>query len=68
MPLTDGACTNFIENFRENSLKQDLSNGTTVNPPNFSLVNTFKLSRIVQVGVWVSCTAISNGAVDSVSV
>jgi hypothetical protein len=32
----------LFENFRENSLKQDLSNDTTVNPPHFSLVNTFK--------------------------
>jgi hypothetical protein len=38
----DGACTNLFENFREKSLKGDLSNGTTVNPPLFSLVNTFK--------------------------
>jgi hypothetical protein len=28
--------------FRENSLKRDLSNVTAVNPPLFSLVNTFK--------------------------
>jgi hypothetical protein len=34
----DGACTNSCENFRENSLKRDLSNDTTVNPPLFSLV------------------------------
>ena len=39
----DGACTNLFENFREHSLKQDLSNDTTVNPPLFSLVNTFNL-------------------------
>ena len=38
----DGACTNFIENFSENSLKGDLSNNTTLNQPLFSLVNTFK--------------------------
>ena len=38
----DGACTNFIENFHDNSLKQDLSNATTFNPPHFSLVDTFK--------------------------
>ncbi len=37
----DGACTDLFENFREKSLKQDLSNGTTANPPLFSLVNTF---------------------------
>jgi hypothetical protein len=38
----DGACTNLFENFRENSLKGVLSNDTTVTPPLFSLVNTFK--------------------------
>jgi hypothetical protein len=27
----DGACTNLFQNFREHSLKQDLSNDTTVN-------------------------------------
>jgi hypothetical protein len=31
----------LFENFREHSLKQDLSNDTTVNPSLFSLVNTF---------------------------
>jgi hypothetical protein len=40
----DGACTNLFENFREHSLKQVLSNDTTVNPSRFSLVNTFKES------------------------
>jgi hypothetical protein len=39
----------FFENFRENSLKRDLSNDTTANPPLFSLVNT--LIRFVIVGV-----------------
>jgi hypothetical protein len=39
----DGACTDSFENFRENSLKGDLSNDITLNPPFFSLVNTFKL-------------------------
>jgi len=42
MLLQDGAWTNLLENFSENSLKGDLSNYTTVNPPLFSLVNTFK--------------------------
>jgi hypothetical protein len=37
----DGACTNLLDNFRGNSLKRDLSNGITANPPLFSLVNTF---------------------------
>jgi hypothetical protein len=38
----DGACTDSFENFRENSLKGDLSNNITLNPPLFSLVNTCK--------------------------
>jgi hypothetical protein len=33
----------LYENHSENSLKGDLSNDTTVNPPLFSLVNTFNL-------------------------
>jgi hypothetical protein len=37
----DGACTDSSANFRENSLKGDLSNDITLNPPLFSLVNTF---------------------------
>ncbi len=37
----DEGCSNLFENFHENSLKRDLSNDTTVNPPLFSLVNTF---------------------------
>jgi hypothetical protein len=32
----------LYENHSENSLKGDLSNDATVNPPLFSLVNTFK--------------------------
>ncbi len=40
--LHDGACTDYFENFREISLKGDLSNDITLNPPLFSLVNTFK--------------------------
>jgi hypothetical protein len=43
----DGASTNLFENFRENSLKQDLSNDTTANPPLFSLVNTFKFTFLL---------------------
>jgi hypothetical protein len=39
--LQDGACTDFFENLIENSLKGDLSNATTFNPPLFSLVDTF---------------------------
>ncbi len=35
------ACTDSFENFREISLKGDLSNDITLNPPLFSLVNTF---------------------------
>ncbi len=38
----DGACTDSFENFRENSLKGDLSNNITLNPPFFSLFNSFK--------------------------
>ncbi len=47
----DGACTNLFENFRENSLKGDLSNDTTVTPPLLSLVNSFKeqLSSLIHV-------------------
>ncbi len=37
-----GACTDLFENLSEISLKGDLSNATTFNPPLFSLVNTFK--------------------------
>jgi hypothetical protein len=32
----------LFENFRDYSLKRDLSNDTTANPSLFSLVNTFK--------------------------
>jgi hypothetical protein len=53
----DGACTNLCENFREISLKRDLSNDTTVNPPLFSLVNTFKEgSEDIFLVVCVRCT------------
>jgi hypothetical protein len=41
----DGACTESFKNFRENSLKGDLSNDITFNPPLFSLVNTFKFDE-----------------------
>ncbi len=37
----DGASTDLFENYSEHSLLGDLSNDTTVNPPLFSLVNTF---------------------------
>ncbi len=37
----DGACTDLFENLSVNSLKRDLSNATTFNPPLFSLVNNF---------------------------
>jgi hypothetical protein len=36
----------LFENFREISLKRDLSNDTTVSPPLFSLVNTFKSQKL----------------------
>ncbi len=42
----DGACTDLSENLSVNSLKGDLSNATTSNPPFFSLVNTFKQRQI----------------------
>jgi hypothetical protein len=38
----EGACTGSFENFHENSLKGDVSNDITLNPPLFSMVNTFK--------------------------
>ncbi len=38
----DGAYTDSFENFRDNSLKGGLSVDITLNPPLFSLVNTFK--------------------------
>ena len=41
----DGACTDSVENFRDNSLKGGLSNDITLNPPLFSLVNTFNKSN-----------------------
>jgi len=37
----DGACTESFENFRDKSLKGDLSNDVTLNPPLLSLENTF---------------------------
>ena len=40
--LQDRACTDFFENFSENTLKGDLSNATIFNPPLFSLLGTFK--------------------------
>jgi hypothetical protein len=39
--LQDGACTILFANLSVNSLKGDLSNDTTFNPPLFSLVYTF---------------------------
>ncbi len=41
----DGACTDSFENFRENSLKGDLLKDIFLNPPLFSLVNTFKAEK-----------------------
>jgi hypothetical protein len=40
----DGASTNLFENFREDSLKRDLSNDTTANPPLCSLVKSLKFA------------------------
>ncbi len=45
----DGACTDSFENFRENSLKGDLSNDITLNPPLFSSVITFKSGNLDQI-------------------
>jgi hypothetical protein len=43
----------LFENHSENSLKPDLSNDTSVNPPLFSLVNTFNIKkRIKQEKIW----------------
>ncbi len=42
----DGACTDSSENFRKISLKGDLSNDITLNPPLFSLVNTFNCKTL----------------------
>jgi hypothetical protein len=41
----DGACMGLYENHSENSLKGDLSNDLIVNPPLFSLDNTFKMNN-----------------------
>ncbi len=41
----DGACTDSFENFREIIFKGALSNAITLNPPLFSLVNTFKIQN-----------------------
>jgi hypothetical protein len=40
----DKVCTGLFENFSVNSLKQDLSNDATFNPPLFSLVSTFNIN------------------------
>jgi hypothetical protein len=37
-----GPAPEFLENLSENTLKGDLSNVTSFNPPLFSLVDTFK--------------------------
>jgi hypothetical protein len=42
----DGACMDLYENHSENSLKGDLLNDMIVNPPLFSLDNTFKYQKI----------------------
>ncbi len=43
----DGACTDSFENFRENSLKGDISNDIFFNPSLFSLVDTFNRVGVV---------------------
>jgi hypothetical protein len=45
-----GACTDLSQNLSDISLKGDLSNDTTFNPPLFSLVNTFKLLHDMEKG------------------
>jgi hypothetical protein len=40
-----GVDSNLFENLSGNSLKRDLSNNTTFNPPLFSLVSTFKVTH-----------------------
>jgi hypothetical protein len=50
----DGACTDSFENFRKISLKGDLSNDISLNPPLFSLVNTFKATETF-VSPWQKC-------------
>ncbi len=60
----DRACTDSFENFRDNSLKEGISNDITLNPPLFSLVNTFNINfaernseavngRVVSVGLYI---------------
>jgi hypothetical protein len=39
----------LFENFSVNSLKRDLANNITVNPPLFSFVNTFKESFLIDI-------------------
>ncbi len=47
MPLTGRrGLHRFVWNNSENSLNQDLSNDTTLSPPLFSLVNTFKMYSV----------------------
>jgi hypothetical protein len=50
--LQDGTRTDFFENLSENTLKGDLSNDTTFNPPLFSLVDTFKWRRKNSTFIW----------------
>ncbi len=40
--ISNDGCTYLVEILSKNSLKGDLLNATTFNPPLFSLVNTFK--------------------------
>ncbi len=49
----DGACTDSFENFRDNSLKGGQSNDITLNPPLFSLVNTFNLDFLKILSVFI---------------
>jgi hypothetical protein len=44
----DGACTDLVDNLSENSLKGDLPNATTFNPPLFLLVNGSRKKEAIQ--------------------
>jgi hypothetical protein len=46
-PLTGWGLHRLSENLSEYSLMGDLSNDNIVNPPHFSLVNTFKQKRVL---------------------
>ncbi len=55
----DGACTDSFTTFRKISLKGDLSNDVTLNPPLFSLVNTFKAANPLIYCIDIQCRLIT---------